>query len=351
MNIEEKIKSEIRKSGYVTVDRFWQIALFDQEGGYYITRNPIGKDSDFITSPEISILFGEMVGIFIVNQVKEHLQKYDKINLIELGAGKGTWLNDILGLISKFPDIYQKLDVYILEINPVLVEIQKKTLNNHINRVNWVNDLGQITSNSPHIYICNEFFDALPVKQFQKGTQGIKERVIKLDNKDDFIYENIETKIPEILINDLDDFNENSIIEYSELSTQFMHKISDNILKHKGFAIIIDYGYSDFVTGDTIQSVKDHQYNNIFNNIGTSDITAHVNFRLLYFIAMNAGIKNIYLQDQGEFLKSMGIIQRAENISKNLNEKEKSDLFVRVNRLIDLSWMGHLFKFLIVENF
>ncbi len=351
MTLEDKIKNEIRNRGHITVDNFMEIALFDKDGGYYIKKNPIGINSDFITSPEISVLFGEILGAFIVKQIQDNLQRYDRINLIELGAGKGTLLNDILNLISKFPDIYQKINCYILDINPILVENQRKILINHINIVNWINSLQEIGGPSPHIYIANEFFDALPVKQFLKTDSGIRERVVMLDKGEKLVFSAIATLPPKIIVSDSEDHEEGAIMEYSPLSVQFMQEISENLLKHKGFAVIIDYGYSGFITGDSLQSVAKHGFNDIFNNIGDADITAHVNFRMLYNVALNAGLESLYLYNQSEFLKSMGIIQRAEILAKKMDEKQKIDLFMRVNRLVNLHEMGELFKFMIAEKF
>ena len=349
--LEEKIRDSIKKNGFITIDSFMSTSLFDKDDGYYIKKNPIGRTSDFITSPEISVLFGETLAAFIVKQIEDKLKNNQKINLIEIGAGKGTLLNDILNFLSKFNDIYQKINAYILEINPVLVEIQKQTLINHNDIIKWLNDLSEIDSVSPHIYICNEFFDALPVKQFVKQGDHILERVIRLDEKNNFIFDAVDTNPPEIIINDLDDYEDKAIIEYSEDSVSFMRQICNAIFKHKGFAIILDYGYADFVTGDTLQSIYQHEYNDIFKNIGNADLTTHVNFRLLYHTAMNCGIKDLYLQTQSDFLDSMGIRVRAENISRKLEEKEKNDLFMRVNRLINSTHMGTLFKCMVAEKF
>jgi NADH dehydrogenase [ubiquinone] 1 alpha subcomplex assembly factor 7 len=350
MTAEAKIREEINNSGFITVDRFMEIALFDEEFGYYRKKNPIGIESDFITSPEISVLFGEIIGLYIVNQIREKLFEFDTINLVELGAGKGTLMNDILNCINKFSDIYQKVSIKILEINSILVEIQRKTLVKHINKVNWIDSIKSIESPSPCVFIANEFFDALPVKQFVKQNDTINERVITIYNSQ-LKFAERNAQIPPIIGAFSDDYDNGDIIEYSLVSDGFIKDVCDKIKAAKGSAIIIDYGHANFASGDTLQSVYKHKYNNIFDNIGDADLTTHVNFRMLYNAALNCGLKDLYLQTQSEFLKSMGILTRAEMISKNLNENQKSDLFTRVNRLIDVKEMGDLFKFLIVENF
>jgi len=180
MIIEDKIKKVIRDNGYITVDGFMNIALFDKDDGYYIKKNPIGANQDFITAPEISGIFGECLAGFITIKIQENLKNSGKINLIELGAGRGTLLRDILDTISKFNDIYQRIGCYILDVNEELVEIQKKTLINHADKIKWVKNINE-SGDRPSIFIANEFFDALPIKQFIKLNSEIKERVIKFD--------------------------------------------------------------------------------------------------------------------------------------------------------------------------
>lgn len=350
MSAEAKIREEIVKTGFITVDKFMEIALTDNEHGYYIKKNPLGAENDFITSPEISVLFGEMIGLFIVEQIRKNLSKYDKISLIEMGAGKGTLLNDVLSTIIKFSDVYQKLDIVILEINEVLVEIQKKTLKDHINTINWVKNIEDISSISPCIFLANEFFDALPVKQFVKQNDDIKERIIRLKNND-FEFSEIEAQIPEIIANFSEDYSNGDIIEYSPDSIYIFTKLCELILKNKGFAIIIDYGHANFASGDTLQSLYKHKYNNIFDHIGEADLTTHVNFCMLYNEALRLDLKDLYLQTQGDFLRSLGILTRVEMISKNLGEKEKKDFLMRANRLLSSEEMGDLFKCLILESF
>ncbi len=350
MNAESKIKDEISKNSFITVDRFMEIALLDEAFGYYRKKNPIGKENDFITSPEISVLFGEVIGLFIVNQIREKLFRYDTINLIELGAGKGTLLNDILNSISKFSDVYQKINIKILEINDVLVEIQKDTLIKHIDKIHWIGKIENVGNNSPCVFIANEFFDALPVKQFVKQNGVIKERTITIYNSE-LKFSEKEAHVPPVILDFSEDYEEGDIIEYSPNSNDFMSNICHTIIRNKGFALIIDYGHANFASGDTLQSVYKHKYNNIFDNIGDADLTTHVNFRMLYNVALNSGLRDIYLQTQAEFLNSMGILTRAEIVSKKLSEKQKSDLFMRVNRLTSSEEMGELFKCLIVENF
>ncbi len=349
--LETKIRDKINFQGHITVDEFMSMALFDPDHGYYISKDPLGPDGDFTTSPEISVLFGEMIGLFIVSNIQKNLSNYDKINLIELGAGRGTLLNDILNTCRMYNDIYQKFNVYILEINPILVEKQRRSVTDHKDKVKWVNDLSDIDSPSPHIYISNEFLDALPIKQFIKESGLIYERVIKLNNSGNFTFGRISANIPEVIRNDASDYEDGAIIEYSAAQIGFMQKICADITEHKGFFLMIDYGYADFVTGDTLQSVKDHKYNNIFTHIGEADLTAQVNFRMLYNIVLQNGITDIYLQTQADFLNSLGISMRAERLSQGLDEKQKSDLFLRVNRLINSTQMGTLFKCLIAEKF
>ena len=351
MNAENKIREEISNSGYITIDRFMEIALYDKDYGYYVHKNPIGKDSDFITAPEITSLFGESISLFFIEKIRKNLLNYQKINLIELGAGKGTLALDILNIFRQFNDTYQKINYIILDCNTKLVEIQKERLKNHIDKVNWINNLDDIASVSPVIFLANEFFDCLPIKQFLKQKNGFFERIIVENDRNlAFSSKNAEN-LPEIIANFAEDYEENEIIEYSAESTSFIKKIAEIIKKQKGCALIIDYGYTSFSFGDSLQSLSNHEYNNIFEKIGETDITAHVNFRILYYYALQSGLENLAINNQADFLKQMGIEIIAKKYSINLNEKQKKDLFMSLNRLLSFSEMGELFKCFIIEKY
>lgn len=351
MNAENKIREEISNSGYITIDRFMDIALYDKEYGYYIHKNPIGKDSDFITAPEITSLFGESISLFFIEKIRKNLSNYQKINLIELGAGKGTLALDILNTFKQFADIYQKIGYIILDCNTKLVEIQKEKLKNHIDKVNWINNLDEIDSVSPVIFLANEFFDCLPIKQFFKQKNEFFERIIVENDRNLTFSSKKAENLPEIIANFAEDYEENEIIEYSDDSISYINQISNIIKKQKGCGCIIDYGYTSFSYGDSLQSLSNHKYNDIFEKIGESDLTVHVNFRMLYYYALQSGLENLTINNQADFLKQMGIEIRAKKYSSKLDEKQKKDLFMSLNRLLSLSEMGELFKCFIIEKY
>lgn len=351
MTAENKIRKEINEVGYITIDRYMEIALYDEQFGYYVNKNPIGKDSDFITAPEITSLFGEVIALFFVEIIHKNLSKYQKINIVELGAGKGTLALDILSIFSKFNDIYQKINYIILDCNTKLVETQKEKLKNHIDKVSWIENLDEIDSPSPILFLSNEFFDCLPIKQFFKKKNEFFERIIIENNKKlEFSLKKAEN-LPNIISNFAEDYDDNEIIEYSSASISYINKISEIIKRQKGAALIIDYGYTSFSFGDSLQSLFKHKYNNIFEKIGEADITAHVNFRMLYYYALQAGLENLRINNQADFLKQMGIEVIAKKYSSNLHENQKKDLFMSLNRLLSLSEMGELFKCLVIEKY
>jgi cyclopropane-fatty-acyl-phospholipid synthase len=351
MSVEQIIRNIINKEGFIAIDKFMEIALYDKNFGYYINKNPIGKDSDFITAPEITSLFGETIALFFVEKIRNNLSNYQKINIIELGAGQGTLALDILNAFNKFTDIYQKIKYIILDCNIKLVEIQKEKLKNHIDKVIWINNLDEIDSPSPVIFLANEFFDCLPIKQFFKQKNEFFERII-VENDRNFAFSSKKAEnLPSVIENFAEDYEDDEIIEYSEASINFIQKIAEVIKKNKGIALIIDYGYAGFTFGDSLQSISSHKYNNIFEKIGESDLTVHVNFRLLYYFAMQAGIKNLYINNQSDFLRQLGIELLAQKKLIKLGENQKKDLFLAVNRLLDFKQMGELFKCFLIENF
>jgi len=166
-----------------------------------------------------------------------------------------------------------------------------------------------------------------------------------------FYFDSIDTRSPGFIEADKDEYSDKDIIEYSEESIKFSDAISEKILKNNGVAIIIDYGYINFASGDSLQSIYKHKFNDVFKNLGNADLTSHVNFRLLYAAFKNKGVKEVYIQNQGDFLKSLGIVERGKFLAKNLSSEKENDLFLRINRLTNRNGMGDLFKCLIVENF
>ena len=330
----------LKNNRSICLDKFINKTLYDKSKGYYMNKNPIGREGDFITAPNISIMFSEMITVWIIAFWKK-IGLPKKINIIELGGGNGEMISQILKTIKNFNKFESSAKFYILEKSPYLKKIQKKKIKNK--DVIWIDNLNKISKN-PSIFIANEFFDSLPIKQFSKKKNIWYEKFVYSKNKKlEFIdIKKENSKVEKIFDQKISqDIN---FIEYSPLAFKKLNTISKLIRKHNGGILIIDYGYYKKKMINTLQSVKKHKKNDFFKNIYRSDITHMLNFNYYKTKLMNLKLDSIQFTTQREFLMKMGIIERAEIISKNLPFSKKADIYFRLKRLIDNKEMGSLFK-------
>lgn len=334
------------KAKILSLDNFINFALYDKKKGYYTSQNPFGKSGDFITAPNISILFSEMISIWLIS-FWENLGKPKKIDVIELGAGNGELMKGIINTIKNFPNMHDCCNFIIHEKSKKLIDVQKKNITSK--KLSWKNKL-IFKNNYPKIFIANEFFDALPVKHLIKKEKNWYEKFVKLlKNNGEFTLKKIDIKkykkdlSSQILKN-------NKFIEYSPLSLKYLKEISKTIKSNNGGLLLIDYGFSSQSFRDTLQAIEKHKFANILGNIGNRDITYNLNFNFLKkFISNLKNLKSL-CTTQRNFLLKMGIIERAEIISKNLLFSKKAEIFYRVNRLIDKNKMGELFKVMFITK-
>lgn len=337
------------------ISQFIEKALFDKNRGYYKTKNPIGKNADFITSSEVSQIFGEMVAIYIL---QIFATKNCAISLVEMGAGKGTWFFDILFSIKKLAekkvqiavDFMSKASLHIIEINPVLTKIQQEKLQNFT--INWHENFDEFLAQkqeSEIFFISNELFDCFAIDQYILTELGWRERLVDVENKV-FTLDFFDKKTNEFVKNTLDENHIfaplGAVFEYSKTARNFMKILCKALKENGGMAINIDYGYFKNIFANSLQAVKNHKKISVFDGVGESDLTAHVDFYALDEIAKNCGLNSSFI-NQREFLISLGILERKERlIIENLRIKHEIDL--AVERLIDLKQMGEIFKVHIV---
>ncbi len=338
---------KINRSINLPLDKFIEFALYNKNSGYYMKKNPFGKKGDFITAPNITRLFSEIVAIWIITFWKS-IGSPKKFNLLELGAGNGEMMKVINETLKNFPECFNACNLIIHEKSDFLIKQQKKNLNTE--KILWVKDIKKINS-YPTLYIANEFFDAIPIKQFFKKKNGWIERFVKLKN-----FKKAEFKEKKTNIKKLEDklkfkiSKNQNIIEYSPETFKYLKTICKIIQKNDGGILIIDYGYLNSKMYETLQAIKNHKYSSVLENIGDSDITYNINFNLFQkFIGQFSNLKSI-VTNQKKFLSSMGILQRAEMVSKNIPFSKKADLFYRIRRLIDEKQMGTLFKVMLIKN-
>ena len=338
---------KISNNKYIPFDKFIDIALYHKKTGYYMKKNPFGKDGDFITAPNISILFSEMLAIWCI-AFWEHLGYPKKINIIELGAGNGEMMYQMIKVFERFNKFRESSNYFILEKSQFLKKIQKKKLNSH--KITWLNSINKL-KNGPNIFLANEFFDALPIKQFIKKKNKWYEKSIKKNNINKFEFVNVITNIKNLEKKIEINLSKNQkIIEFSPLTYDYLNIISKKINTFQGGLLIVDYGYLKKKMRDSLQSIYKHKFNNILDNFSKSDITYNLNFFLLKKIVKKLNLKVAGLTSQRNFLTRLGILDRAEILAKNLQFSKKADIYYRIKRLIDRNFMGELFKVMFVTG-
>jgi NADH dehydrogenase [ubiquinone] 1 alpha subcomplex assembly factor 7 len=337
-----------KKNKSLPVDKFFQNVLYDKKIGYYTNRHPFGEKGDFITAPKISNLFSEIIAIWIIS-TWQAFGKPKNLNIVELGPGDGSLTKILLQVFKRFPDFNSAKKIYLYEISNFLKSLQKKNINN--NEVKWIKSFKNI-DNGPIIFFGNEFFDAIPIKQFKVKRGLLFEKYFTID-KNDKIIETFKKASKQDFrnINSFKSLKKLKFIEFPKSGFKELKKIIKKIKQVKGCLLMIDYGYVNSNNQNTIQSVMRHKKNILLNNLGKADITSHVNFKLLseFFIKNNLKIERIVSQQK--FLKNMGIIDRAEIIGKKMKFRDQSNIFLRLKRLLSSSQMGELFKVILAYKF
>lgn len=332
---------KIKKNQILSLDKYISKKLYNKKSGYYMMSNPFGTGGDYITAPNISILFSEMIAIWII-LFWEKLKCPSSFNLIELGAGNGEMILQIMKTFEKFPSINNACKINILEKSFYLKKIQKKKLKGK--NIKWLKNLSEI-SNNQNIFIANEFFDTLPIKQYLKKKTKWYERNVELSK-------NSKPKFKDILVNmkkieKIIGFKisyQQDFIEYSPLAIEYLKVISKKININNGGLLIIDYGYWNKKMKNTLKSISNHKFINVLNDLKKFDISHNLNFKLYEKIFKKLNLKISEKTNQKKFLTNLGILKRAEIISSNLTFSKKADIYYRIKRLIDKKLMGELFK-------
>jgi NADH dehydrogenase [ubiquinone] 1 alpha subcomplex assembly factor 7 len=329
------------KSKKIPLDKFITNLLYNKKFGYYSKKIPFGKNGDFITAPEISFIFSEMLALWVIS-FWEYLNKPKIFNVVELGPGSGKMNLALIKVFKKFPEFFKSTNIFLYEKSENLKNLQKKILS--AEKIKWINNFKSIKS-GPIIFLGNEFFDAIPIKQFKKVNKKYYEKYIRLENDS-----KIKTFLQKTSLRTLKQLKKlkllrnQSFIEYPKQGLKELDLIISVIKRLNGGLILIDYGFLKQEGIDTLQSVRNHKKNIVLNNLGNADITSLVNFNLLktYFKQKKLKTNNIVTQEF--FLKKMGIINRAEILSKKMSFKEKSKLYFSLQRLLNPNQMGELFK-------
>jgi SAM-dependent MidA family methyltransferase len=337
--LSELIDMQISSNGPISIASYMALCLTHPRHGYYKQADPLGARGDFITAPEISQMFGELIGFFCVN-IWQQMGEPRSFTLLELGPGRGTLMQDALRVAGRAEGFGDALHLQLYETNAELKAQQAARLNQY--NPYWPAEIDAV-SDDPLIVVANEFFDALPVRQFVKGERGWHERLIGLRNgrrsfglsptaiPDNAMPEAVRSAAP------------GEVYEVSLATGDVMERLGKAVGRLGGAILAIDYGYPQTRTGETLQAVRGHAYADPLAAPGEVDLSAHVDFGALATSANGAGLTTQPLATQGEFLRRLGIAERAAALSK-ANPGEAAGIETALDRLTSAEQMGALFK-------
>jgi NADH dehydrogenase [ubiquinone] 1 alpha subcomplex assembly factor 7 len=344
--LQSEIKRLIKSSGPMPVWRYMELCLMHPQHGYYVSRDPLGREGDFTTAPEVSQMFGELLGLWAAS-VWKAIGSPSLLRLVELGPGRGTMMADALRALRVLPPLYQTLSVHLVEINPVLRDKQKATLTG-VRSLAWHESIDEVPD-GPSIIFANEYFDVLPIHQMVKCETGWHERVVELDEDGTLEFGTAADPIPrfEVLLPPL--------VRAAPLGAVFewrpdaeIMKIASRVRDQGGAALIVDYGHLRSDAGDTFQAIARHSFTDPLRAPGQADVTAHVDFQALARAAEDIGARVHGPITQGEFLTRLGIETRAVALMAKASHEVSEDVANALKRLIGggRSGMGSMFKVL-----
>ena len=345
--LSKRIAGLIEAAEPLPISQYMAICLFDPEAGYYTTREPFGRSGDFITAPEVSQMFGELVAVWL-RIAWEAVGRPSQVTFAEIGPGRGTLMKDVLRTLAQLdPALMARADFAMIEASARLAGIQKKTLHGTSARINWHETVDTLPESSL-IIVGNELFDAIPIRQFVKSAGSWRERAVGLDHAGGLTFvATAGAADTALLLNDSQTAPEGAIVEFAPARTALMETIAARIAKNGGAGLFFDYGYAEPAIGDTLQALRKHSYEDVLANPGLADLTAHVDFSALGHAARRQGLK-ANLMNQGEFLLGMGLLERAGRLGANADEATRERLQSEVERLAGPDQMGTLFRALAV---
>ena len=348
--LQSEVRKLIKSSGPMPVWRYMELCLMHPQHGYYLSRDPLGREGDFTTAPEVSQMFGELLGLWAAS-VWKAIGSPPLLRLIELGPGRGTMMADALRALRVLPPLYQALSIHLVEVNPVLREKQRATLSGP-REVSWHDTIDDVPD-GPAIILANEYFDVLPIHQAVKRETGWHERTVEVDDGGKLAFGVATEPIPrfEVLLSPL--------VRAAPLGAVFewrpdaeIMKITSRVRDQDGAALIVDYGHVRSDVGDTFQAIARHTFADPLKNPGQADVTAHVDFQALVRAADDLGARVHGPATQGEFLKRLGIETRATTLMAKASPEVAEDIAAAMQRLVGggRGGMGQMFKVLAVSE-
>ncbi len=350
LSLKDKIKHRIREAGPMSVAEYMTVCLLDPVQGYYPTRDPLGAEGDFITAPEISQMFGEVIGLWCVQSWID-LGRPDTLHLIELGPGRGIMMSDMLRAASLDAGFKAAIQVWLIEASAALEAVQGRTLAAAGVPVQWAARLEDVPA-GPSLIVGNEFLDCLPIQQLIcndpfAGKDGWVERRVGLNDDDSLCFVRIDVPAPAGLTQRLpdgaSDARKDNLLETCPAVAQIVDGLVERFAEHPGRALFIDYGPEDTEFGDTLQALKRHEKVGVFSDPGNTDLTARVDFAALSEVALAAGLTASAAVPQRELLSKLGVEMRAVALTR-VKPEAKAVIARQLHRLTAEDEMGELFK-------
>ena len=344
--LEAELRRRIAINGPLTLEAFMGLALSHPQHGYYPTRDPLGASGDFITAPEISQMFGELLGLWAAETWTE-MGAPSPLRLIELGPGRGTLMADALRAAQVSRDFQAALDIHMVEISPALEARQRQTLAHVGAPLSWRASIDDLPP-GPAVIIANEFFDALPVRHYVRTARGWCERMVGLDGGDRLSFGVSAAPEPDLKI----EAPYGSVFEVGACAQRVVAQLATRLQQQGGALLLIDYGHTQSALGETLQALKGHQFADPLIDPGQADLTAHVDFAALGRAAVACGAQVFGPLPQGEFLQSLGIVQRANALKRRASANEVAAIDSGLRRLTGSgdNDMGVLFKAMAIAH-
>ena len=332
IDLGKSFRRLIKETGPISLAHY----IAESNARYYASRDPLGDQGDFITAPEISQMFGELIGLWFAD-LWVRMGSRKRIHYVELGPGRGTLTKDALGAAARYEFAPQ---VHFVETSPTLRAIQREAFPGCEHH----HDLSTLPDDAPLLIVANEFFDALPIHQLVRSADGWFERMVGLEG-DKFAFKPGKERMDHIVPPSWRNAAQGATIETSPAAVAVMEEIARRLKEQGGAALIIDYGHRELASGTTLQALKAHKKVDVFDYPGEADITAHVDFELLAHVATHNGVDVMGVQYQGEWLRQMGIDVRTEALQRR-NPGDRDKLQRQRDRLVEDNQMGTLFKVL-----
>jgi SAM-dependent MidA family methyltransferase len=344
-----RIRERIAADGPMTIADYMAMCLFDPRDGYYTTREPFGVQGDFTTAPEISQMFGEIVGVWMV-AAWQALGSPRPATIAEIGPGRGTLMRDLLRTISRLaPQLESGSQVVLVETSPRLGEEQRQTLGDRAAGAVWTSTLDDL-ADRPLLVVANELFDAIPIRQFVKTPTGWRERMVGLDDEGGLgFFAGVASLDDTLLPPSAAAAPDGTIVEFAPARAAMMDAIAARMARRGGAGLFFDYGHLAAAVGDTLQAVRRHAYDPVLAHPGEADLTAHVDFEALAGEAGRHGLATS-MSTQGDFLLRMGLLERAGRLGADADEARRAAIRAEVERLASPAEMGDLFKVLAIAG-